>query len=281
MIAAFSKRIIKKSLNSLGLEVRRLGFSSADGKFPRMSIQGLLQQAKSVGLSPTTVIDVGAAYGSFSLECCSVFPEAQYVLVEALEEFEPFIKAAIKSIAKAEYLLSAAAAESGEITMNVHADLVGSSIYREQEGFAVDGIPRAVPAVTLDQLIQDYQLRAPFLIKIDVQGAELDVLRRAEKILEDTEYIILEVSFFEILKQGAKFYDVVTFMKSKGFVVYDVCGLQYRPLDNALSQADIAFVRDEGLFRNYHYYANPEQRRQQNQKFELQRKQLSKKYGLK
>ena len=135
--------------------------------------------------------------------------------------------------------------------------------------------------MALDQLIQDYQIRAPFLIKIDVQGAELDVLRGAEKILEDTDYIILEVSFFEIFKQGTQFYDVVTFMKSKGFVVYDVCGLQYRPLDNALCQADIAFVRDEGLFRSYHYYANPEQRRQQNKKFELQKKQLSRKYKVK
>jgi len=281
MIADLSRKIIKKSLNSLGLEVRRLDLSSADGKFPRMSIQGLLQQAKSVGLSPATVIDVGAAYGSFSLECCDVFPEAHYVLVEALEEFEPFIKAAVKSIAKAEYILCAAAALSGEITINVHTDLVGSSIYREQEGFAVDGIPRSVQAVALDQLIQDYQMRAPFLIKVDVQGAELDVLLGAEKIIEDTEYIILEVSFFEIFKQGAQFYDIVTFMKSKGFVVYDVCGLQYRPLDNALTQADIAFVRDEELFRNYHYYANPEQRRQQDKKFELQRQKLSKKYGLK
>ena len=174
MIADFSRKIIKKSLNSLGLELRRLDFSSADGKFPRMSIQGLLQQAKSVGLSPATVIDVGAAYGSFSLECCNVFPRAQYVLVEALEEFEPFIKEAIKSIANAEYILSAAAAVSGEITINVHADLVGSSIYREQEGLTVDGVPRTVPVMALDRLIQDYQIRAPFLIKIDVQGAELD-----------------------------------------------------------------------------------------------------------
>ena len=281
MIAAFSKKVIKKSLNSLGLEVRRLGISSADGKYPRSSTQGLLQQARCLGLSPATVIDVGAAYGSFSLECCNVFPRAQYVLVEALEEFEPFIKAAIKTIAKAEYILSAAAALSGEITINVHADLVGSSIYREQEGLTADGVPRTVPVMALDRLIQDYQIRAPFLIKIDVQGAELDVLRGAEKILEDTEYIILEVSFFEIFKQGAQFYDVVTFMKSKGFVVYDVCGLQYRPLDNALSQADIALVRDEGLFRDYHYYANPEQRRQQNKKFELQKKQLSRKYKVK
>jgi len=46
MIADLSNKIIKKFLNSLGHEMRKLGFSSADGIFPRMSIQGLLKQAR-------------------------------------------------------------------------------------------------------------------------------------------------------------------------------------------------------------------------------------------
>jgi hypothetical protein len=52
-------------------------------------------------------------------------------------------------------------------------------------------------------------------------------------------------------------------MKSHGFVAYDVFGFQYRPLDNALSQADIAFVREGGSFRQHHYYATRNQREQQ------------------
>ena len=44
----------------------------------------------------------------------------------------------------------------------------------------------------------------------------------AEATLGSTEYIILEVSFFEFFKGGPQFWDVVNFMKSKGFVAYDI-----------------------------------------------------------
>ncbi len=63
----------------------------------------------------------------------------------------------------------------------------------------------------------------------------MDVLLGAEEILRNTEYVLLEVSFFEFFEDAPLFYDVMTFMKSKGFVAYDIFGLQYRVLDNALS----------------------------------------------
>ncbi len=47
---------------------------------------------------------------------------------------------------------------------------------------------------------------------------------------------------------------------------YDVCGLAYRPLDNALAQLDIAFVREDGPFRRHHHYASAAQRSEQDRK---------------
>ena len=98
----------------------------------------------------------------------------------------------------------------------------------------------------------------------------------AEATLGSTEYIILEVSFFEFFKGGPQFWDAVQFMKSRGFVACDIWGLQCRPLDNALSQADIAFVRDTGLFRKYPFYATARQREKQNRRFQSLMKDLLK-----
>jgi FkbM family methyltransferase len=272
MLPQLLRPIIRKPLNAFGFEVHRSDL--------RSSLVGALRSCKNVGLSPETVIDVGAAYGAFDLQCYKVFPDTKYILIEPLEEYKPFLEVVARSIPSVVFVLAAAAAEPGEITINVHTDLVGSSLYFEDEDSNINGVPRTVPAVTLDCLVKDGRLKAPFLIKIDVQGAELDVLLGAEETLRDTEYIILEVSLFEFFKGGPQFYDVVTFMRSRGFVAYDIYGLQYRPLDNALSQVDIAFVKDTGLFRQHHYYATPEQRQEQNMRFALSMKKLLKRYGL-
>ena len=45
---------------------------------------------------------------------------------------------------------------------------------------------------------------------------------------------------------GPQFFDMVHWMKQSRFVAYDIFGFHYRPLDNALCQVDMAFVREDG-----------------------------------
>jgi len=192
--------------------------------------------------------------------------------MEPLEEYAPFLEAVAASLPATEYVRAAAASRQGEITINVHRDLVGSSVYVEQEDSSVNGVPRTVPTVTIDGLIRERGWPKPYLLKIDVQGGELDVLAGAKEALSDTELVLLEVSFFQFFKDGPQFHDVIAFMKSQGFVAYDIYGLQYRPLDNALSQADLAFVREQGPFREHHHYATRSQREQQDRALESRRR---------
>ena len=56
-------------------------------------------------------------------------------------------------------------------------------------------------------------------------------------------------------------------MKERGFVLYDVLGYSYRLLDGAMSQVDLVFVQENGMFRKYHFYASKEQREAQNRLF--------------
>ena len=133
----------------------------------RSSLTGVLWQAKSVGLLPNTVIDVGAGYGEFTSKCQTVFPDAKYILIEPLEEFKPFLNVVIETISNGEYIPAAAAAKRGRITINAHPDLVGSSIYLESEDPNVNGVPRIVPAITLNSLINGRRIEPPYLMKID------------------------------------------------------------------------------------------------------------------
>jgi len=219
----------------------------------------VLHQISSLGFQPQTVIDVGVAHYTAALY--EAFKDASILLIEPLVEFEPSLRKICETY-KAQYVLAAAGESPGTAELNVHTEQLDcSSFLKEAEGPAVDGSPREVAVVTVDQVCLEKKLKGPYLIKVDVQGAELTVLRGAKQTLEETEVVILEVLLFGTLLGGPQLYDMVSKMKDWGFVVYDVFGLLYRPLDNALSQMDMVFVREEGQFRRSHVYATPEQRK--------------------
>lgn len=254
----FLKKIIKKIFDISGFEIHR-----RETETRRTTLAEVLDHVLKLGFNPQTVIDVGVAYGTFDLY--EKFPKANHLLIEPLQEFEGVLKK-ISHKYKAEYVLAAAGDKPGTVVINVHHNLSSSSIFKETEGGHVDGIPREVAVVTVDDLCSERNLKGPYLIKVDAQGAELNILDGARKVLEDTELIVLEVSLFQFFINGPQFYDVVSYMKDHGFVVYDIFGGHNRPLDNTLAQVDMAFVKENGQLRKNHFYATRDQRKQMTNK---------------
>ncbi len=60
------------------------------------------------------------------------------------------------------------------------------------------------------------------MLKLDVQGAELDVLRGAERLLEDILVVHAEVEFFPIYKAQPLFDDIFGFLAERGFELFDL-----------------------------------------------------------
>lgn len=263
------KRFLQRLFRRFGFEIhRREGRARTHLGPDRDSLEGVLRQIREAGFAPATVIDVGAAMGMFSRTCHAVFPQANYLLIEPLEEFLPSLTKVSRDLPGTRFKLAAATAYGDSTTLNVHADLLGSSLYREtEEGSDVNGAPRQVHTIKLDQWVEEQGGMPPYLMKIDVQGAELDVLEGGQTILADTEVVILEVSLFRFFQRRPVFQEVLEYMKAKGFAPYDLLGLQYRPIDDALSQVDVVFVKENGPLRTIHSYATPEQRKRQNQRF--------------
>ena len=96
---------------------------------------------------------------------------------------------------------------------------------------------------TLDSLLED--VRPPGLLKIDAQGYELEILRGASRVLPAFEAVLLEIAVIEINEGAPLLHEVIAFMKSLGFVTYDILEIHRRPLDGALNQVDIIFVREQ------------------------------------
>lgn len=262
------KKIIKKIVEKMGYSLVKKEAEQ------RKSLQGALGQIVKFW-NPDTVVDVGAAFGKWSLEADKIFQNSNYILVEPVAQYKDILIDLESKNRRFKYVNTAANSSSGEFEFNLHDDLVGSSLKKETEGENADGKQIKVKCDTLDNICK-YNLNGNFLIKLDVQGAELDVLAGSEQVLNKTECLVMEVSLFKSFKDGIDFYDVIQFMKEKGFVIYDVFSFLYRPYDGALCQLDAIFVKENGLFRKFHGYATLEQRQKQNEKFVQKHKLLLK-----
>lgn len=234
-----------------------LAGGSRDAGAARASLAGALEQIRRLGFSPTTVLDVGAGAGTPPLY--AAFPSARHVLFEPIAEQETALQTLQKQYPGMEYVRAAAGARSGRALINVHTDhLHGSSLLKEQLS-DFDGVEREIDIVTIDETCARLNCAGPFLIKLDTQGAELEALRGATQTLAAAEYVLMEVSFFEFYKGSPLAADVIAFMQERGFAIYDMLGKNYRPLDGALAQADLAFVKRDGQFRKSNLYATADQ----------------------
>jgi FkbM family methyltransferase len=242
------------ALRARGLEVRRTGGS---GGGPRRTLPEVLAHLKGLGVAPQTIIDVGVARGT--PELYAAFPGVPLLLVEPLAEHEGDLQRIVAARPGSRYALAAGGPEPGELEISVHRVTACSSVLGDRDPDGDPGRRRTVPVVRVDDLVAEHALAAPFVIKVDVEGAELHVLDGARATLARADVVLLEVSFFALVPGGAQFADVIAWMAEAGFSAYDIYAGHTRPLDGALAQVDIAFVRTDGPLRADHRYATAEQ----------------------
>ncbi len=217
----------------------------------RRDMEGCLRNMARLGLAPRTLIDVGVAHGTYELY--RPFPDAALLLVEPMAEFEPSIKAICANQKKgASYRMVAAGDHSGNIDI-YGAEHPGESSILPNEA----QVKRTVPIVRLDDLTAE--LPKPFVLKIDVQGAEMAVMDGAVETMKSCDAVLLETALFDFSKPDNTIVQVISYMAARGFVPYDIYDGLLRPLDGALGQIDIAFVKAAGILRHSHVWGTAAQ----------------------
>ncbi len=231
------RSLVLRLLHSRGYNLR------LSGEPPR-GFANFFSYAKKNGLSPTTVVDIGVGPGTPWLY--DAFPDRKFVLVEALDVFEPHLKRIAERF-DAEYhlvgvgereetrtLLVSAQVPTSSSLLSVHAD-------RKKYTSAVppERLEKVIPIRPLDNIINHNQ---PYLLKIDVEGAELSVLRGAEKTLRQTQMVIAELSIMRRYEGEGSFAQVVSFMQANGFHLYDIPQLDQLGPDGPLAYIDAVFV---------------------------------------
>ena len=97
-----------------------------------------------------------------------------------------------------------------------------------------------VPVLPLDSMVKTHRFPAPYLVKIDVEGAGLEVLKGATETLTQTKAVVIEAFVGKSFNRTPDFGDLIIFMKERGFSVFDILAGSNR--DNKLFQVDLVFI---------------------------------------
>lgn len=253
------KKFIKEIAKLAGYEIRKIYQSEVKHEpqigsdlRPVGSMELLIEDLKYRGLSTKAVLDIGANRANWSKMVKKHFPEAFFYLIEPQLEMKGDLEKFCYEFDNCFFFLAGAGATKDTLILTIWDDLAGSSFLPEPDTILKNaGKQREVEIITVDDLIQSSKIKMPELVKLDIQGYELEALRGAEKTFGYTEVYILEVSFFtfnNMLNQPV-FSDVINFMLERGYVVYDFPGFLRRPFDGALGQCDVCFVKKDGFLR--------------------------------
>ena len=252
------KEVIKAMFRSVGLDVRRIQRAPepdetvpASPRRPIGNIELFLQDIKARGFVPRGIIDVGANLGLWTRMALSVFPDARVLMIEPLDEMQRSLSRLVKERPACSYVNAGAGRQDGESTLTISWNLVSGSFLPDTETeLLASRQQRRTRMVTIDTLLRgafgDFE---PDLVKLDIQGFELEALAGAESLFGRTEVFILETSLFSFKPRSPITRQCISFMADREYELYDITEYLRRPLDGALGQIDIAFVKRHGMFR--------------------------------
>ncbi len=102
----------------------------------------------------------------------------------------------------------------------VHAAL--ASRFKEGQPY-LEFEERAMKAVTLDALVSAKQISRPTFLKIDMEGAELKILKGASQALSETVLgVSVEMSLQPLRKSAPSFEEVRAYLADRGFSMFDM-----------------------------------------------------------
>lgn len=197
----------------------------------RLTQSASLKLARDRGLPVSCVIDVGVQRATGSL--MEVFPDRPHLLFEPVREFFPDIA---RNYARIEHELFDLALSDidGEGFLQKSGHGGGGGVTHAW----VSGKGETIKLARLDTVIAKSNRKGPFLLKIDVDGADAPA-----KIIEGAAGMMSEVSCVVSEMVADRFTDLATRIERSGFVLWDIVESAY--YDEVFYQCDAIFIRKD------------------------------------
>jgi len=207
----------------------------------------LMLMKEKKGFTPKRIIDVGAHIGAWTRSIKKVFPDAHVLMIEPQADKDRALRQ-VKMLypMTVDYAMCLLGAERKEAILFYSLE-TGSSVLKEQSN--VPSTMITLPMRMLDDVARERGFDEASLLKLDVQGYELEVLKGGTAVLKNADVVMIEASFLAYNQDAPFFHDVIAFMKERGFIVYDIGSLYRWFRDETLMQADFFFVKESSPWR--------------------------------
>lgn len=202
-------------------------------------------------LSYRTLLDIGANKGQFSSVSKGVNPEAKIFAFEPLPDAAAKYKSLFSNRKDVKLYEAAIGPQSADADIYVSRRDDSSSLlpigHLQENHFPGTGLDRVekIRTARLVDCISAEDLTAPVLMKIDVQGFELEALKGCSELMDSISIFIVECSFVELYEGQALAHQVIQHLRQAGAIlsgVYNIsCDSKGLPL-----QADFLFRRAAG-----------------------------------
>ena len=195
-----------------------------------------------------TVVDIGANRGQFALVARQSFPEAKIISFEPLNKPADLFESVFSHDNLVSLHRSAIGPEPDRCKMHLSGKDDSSSLLPISE-LQDEIFPGTSEVGTIDvrveplsEFIKSKDVDSPAMLKLDVQGFELDALIGCESLLQKFDCIYCECSFVELYSGQKLVSEVVDWLFDRGFYIEGIYNTSYDGEGKAV-QADFLFYK--------------------------------------
>ncbi len=231
--------IVNKIFRSLGFQVSRVSEDKRKRNFRWLT-----------NMKIKTVLDIGANEGQ-SIEVFSqLCPEAQIYSFEPLSDCYEKLISKYSEVDKVKAFNIALGNESGSLMFNRNNFSAASSIFeitvsakKNYPSTSIKTTQEEVSIERLDDFSKHLNLESPTLIKIDVQGAEAQVIEGGREVFRSADVILIEMSLEYLYKEQPLFDEIYQMLKELGFKYKGNSVQSYSIHDGHIIFVDAIFAR--------------------------------------
>lgn len=197
----------------------------------------------------STVVDIGANRGQFALAARTIC-DAQVFSFEPLPEVALFFRKVFSNDPKVKLFITAIGIKAEKKLIHLSARDDSSSLLKigEAQSNFFPGTHEIgtleIDVGPLENFLTQEDITRPAMLKLDVQGYELQALAGCESLIRNFNYVYCECSFVELYRDQKLACEVIKYLYVLGFNLTGVYNPAYDGHGNCI-QADLLFCQIE------------------------------------